>query len=172
VLRYLAAALATIIAAAMFSATPAYAHFFGATKEVDGFQIVFQPYPQTPVIGTNSTLNFSVLKDGYNVYNIYSAVTMSSKKGGHVIFQDPYRFYEISDITIPYRFNQTGDYVLTVQTRIPGDPKYESQPLEASFDVSAFPPGIPLDELMLYYVTPATAAIAGIAIYMRSRGKL
>ena len=168
-LRYIAAALAI---AAMLSFLPAYAHFFGATKDVDGYQIVFQPSPQTPIINTNSTLNFSVLQDGYNVYNVYSAVTMVSKKDGHVIFQDPYRFYEISDITIPYRFNQTGDYVLTVQTRIQGDPKYASQPLEASFDVSAFPPGIPLDELMLYYVTPAAAAIAGIAIYMRSRGKL
>ena len=168
-LRYLAAALAI---AAMLSFLPAYAHFFGATKEVDGFQIVFQPYPQTPVINTNSTLNFSVLKGGNNVFNVYSAVTIAAKKDGHVVFQDPYRFYEISDIIVPYRFNQAGDYVLTVQTRIPGDPKYELQSLEASFDVSAFPPGIPLDELMLYYVTPAAAAIAGIAIYMRSRGKL
>ena len=168
-LRYLAAALAI---AAMLSFLPASAHFFGATKDVGGYQIVFQPSPQTPIINTNSTLNFSVLQDGYNVNNVYSAVTMVAKKDGHVIFQDPYRFYELSDITIPYRFNQTGDYVLTVQTRIQGDPKYASQPLEASFDVSAFPPGIPLEELMLYYVTPAAAAIAGIAIYMRSRGKL
>ena len=168
-LRYLAAGLAM---ASIVSFLPAYAHFLGATKEVDRFQIVFQPYPQTPIINTNSTLNFSVLKDGYNINNIYSAVTMVSKKDGHVIFQDPYRFYELSDITVPYRFNQTGDYVLTLQTRITGDPKYQSQPLEASVDISAFPPGIPLDELMLYYVTPAAAAIAGIAIYMRSRGKL
>lgn len=168
-LRYLAAGIAI---AAMLSIVPAYAHFFGATKEIGRYQIVFQTYPQTPVIGTNSTLNFSVLQDGYNINSIYSAVTMVAKKDGHVVFQDPYRFYELSDITVPYRFNQTGDYVVTVQTRIPGDAKYGAQPLEASFDVSSFPPGIPLDELMLYYVTPAAAAIAGIAIYMRSRGKL
>lgn len=168
-LRYIAGALAI---AAMLSFLPAYAHFFGATKDMDGFQMVFQPYPQTPIVNTNSRLNFSVLKDGYNINNIYTSITMTAKSDGHIIFQDPYRFYEFSDITIPYRFNQTGDYVLTVQTRIQGDPKYASQPLEASFDVSAFPPGIPLEELMLYYVTPAAAVIAGIAVYMRSRGKL
>lgn len=166
-LRYLAPAL--LVAA--FSAVPAYAHFFGATKEVGGFQVIFQPYPQSPVIGTDTALNFSVLKDGNNLLNTYTAITIA-EKGGKVIFQDPYRFYEISDMTVHYRFDSTGDYVVTVQTRMPGDAKYGSQPLETSFNVSAFPPGIPLDELMLYYVTPGAAAIAGIAVYLHNRGRL
>jgi hypothetical protein len=176
-LRLLAAAvvfykLFTSFAGKIFYA-PAYSHFFGATKQVDGYQIVFQPYPSAPVIGTNSTLNFSVLApDGNNLYNVYSSIVIADKKTGEAIHQVPYRLYEISDITARYKFDNAGDYVVTVQTRIPGDGKYSSQPLAATFDVSAFPPGIPLDELLLYYVTPATAVIAGIAVYLHSRGKI
>ncbi len=152
---------------------PAYAHFFGTTKEVDGYQIIFQPYPASPITGTNSTLNFSVLaSDGNNIYNVYTSVVIADKQTGNPIHQEPYRLYEISDITTRYVFDTPGSYVVTVQTRIPGDAKYASQPLVASFDVSAFPPGIPLDELLLYYVTPAAAVIAGIAVYLHSRNKI
>ena len=157
--------------ASLLSAAPAHAHFFGATREIDGFQVVFQPFPPAPLIGANSTLNFSVLYNGSNVYNVHSAV-MVAEKDGTVIFQDPYRLYEISDITVPYRFEQAGSYVVTVQTRITGHEKYEAQPLTASFDVSASPPGMPFDELLLYYATPAAVAVAAIAVYLHSRGRL
>ena len=157
--------------ACLLSAAPVHAHFFGATREIDGFQVVFQPFPPAPLIGANSTLNFSVLYNGSNVYNVHSAVKIA-EKDGTVIFQDPYRLYEISDITVPYRFEQAGSYVVTVQTRIAGDEKYEAQPLTASFDVSAFPPWMPFDELLLYYATPAAVAVAAIAVYLHSRGKL
>ena len=165
-LRYLALALAGLL-----SASPAYAHFYGATKDVDGFQVIFQPFPAAPVIGTNSTLNFSVLEKGNNVYNVYSAVTVADKEG-RPVFQDPYRFYEISDITVPYRFEDAGKYIVTVQTRITGHDKYEAQPLSASFDVAASPPGMPFDELLLYYAMPAAVALAGIAIYLHSKNRL
>ncbi len=152
---------------------PAYAHFFGATKEVDGYKIVFQPYPSAPIIGTNSTLNFSVLdSDGSNLYNVYTSVVITDKHTGQAVYQVPYRLYEISDVTTRYRFNNPGDYTVTVQTRIPGDGKYSTRPLAATFDLSAFPPGIPLDELLLYYVTPASAVIAGIAVYLHSKNKI
>lgn len=167
-LRYLALAFAF---AGMLSVAPAHAHFSGATKDVDGFQVVFQPFPSAPVIGANSTLNFSVLYNGSNVYNVHSAVTIAEKDGA-VIFQDPYRLYEISDITVPYRFEQAGSYVVTVQTRIAGHEKYEAQPLAASFDVSASPPGMPFDEILLYYATPAAVAVAAIAVYLHSRDRL
>jgi hypothetical protein len=168
-LRYLALAFA--LACMLSAAAPAYAHFFGATKDVDGFQVVFQPFPSAPVIGTNTTLNFSVLYNGSNIYNVHSAVTIT-EKDGPVIFQDPYRLYEISDITVPYRFEKAGSYVVTVQMRIAGHEKYGAQPLTASFDVSASPPGIPFDELLLYYATPAAVAVAAIAVYLHSRGRL
>lgn len=165
-LLYLVLALVLILPAA-----PAYAHFFGATKDVDGFQVVFQPFPSAPAIGANSTLNFSVLYDGSNVYNVYSAITIA-EKDGQVIFQDPYRLYEISDITVPYRFEQAGSYIVTIQTRITGHEKYEAQALRASFDISASPPRLPFEEILLYYATPAAAAIAVVAICLHSRNRL
>lgn len=173
-MRYFALAAGLLLLLLPLSAaapTTAYAHFFGATKDVDGFQVVFQPFPSAPVIGTNSTLNFSVLQNGTNVYNVYSAVTVADRDG-RLVFQDPYRLYEISDITVPYRFEEAGQYVVTVQTRITGHEKYAAQPLAASFDVAASPPGLPFDELLLYYATPAAVAMAGIAIYLHSRNRL
>lgn len=154
------------------STIPARAHFFGATQEIGGYQVVFMPYPSTPITGANSTLNFSVLANGSNIYNIYSAVVVADRATGEPLHQEPYRLYETSDMTVPYVFEETGDYVVTLHTRIPGDEKYGSQPLSASFDVSAGPPGMPLDELLLYYVTPAAVAIAGIGAYLYSRGRL
>ncbi len=50
----------------------AYAHYFGATKNVDNYQVIFAPNPSTPVAGDNSTsLNFSILENNTNLYNIY-----------------------------------------------------------------------------------------------------
>ena len=54
-----------ILAALTFAAAQtnlAYGHFFGATQNIDKYQVVFSPYPSNPVAGSNSTLlNFSVL---------------------------------------------------------------------------------------------------------------
>lgn len=151
----------------------AYGHFFGATKNIDNYQIIFAPNPSTPIAGDNSTsLNFSVLENNANIYNIYAAMVVTEKQSGDIIGQVPYRFQEFSDITIPYTFNDTGTYVVTLQTRIAGDEKYQEEPLVASFDISVGNQLIPFDELMLFYVAPATAAIAGIAIYLHSKKKL
>jgi hypothetical protein len=151
----------------------AYAHFFGATKNIDNYQVIFSPSPSTPIAGDNSTsLNFSVLENNTNVYNIYSALVVTDKQSGDIVGQVPYKIQEFSDITIPYNFNDTGDYVVSLQTRIAGDEKYQDSPLVASFDISVGNQLIPFDELMLFYVAPATAAVAGIAIYLHSKKKL
>jgi hypothetical protein len=152
----------------------AYGHFFGATKNIDNYQIIFSPSPSTPIAGDNSTsLNFSVLENNANIYNIYAAMVVTEKQSGDIIGQIPYRFQEFSDITIPYSFNDTGNYVVTLQTMIAGDEKYQEDPLVASFDISVGNEFMPFDELMLlFYVAPATAAIAGIAIYLHSKKKL
>ena len=66
-----------------------------------------------------------------------------SKKGSgeeEAIAQYPYKLYDFSDITLPFVFNRTGDYAVTLQTRIMGDPKYEAAPLEATFDLSVVSP--------------------------------
>jgi hypothetical protein len=145
----------------------AYGHFFGATKNIDNYQVIFSPNPSTPIAGDNSTsLNFSVLENNANIYNIYTAMLITEKQSGDIIAQVPYKFQEFSDITIPYTFNETGTYVVTLQTRIAGNEKYQVNPLVASFDISVGNQLIPFDELMLFYVTPTAVAIAGIAIYM------
>jgi hypothetical protein len=151
----------------------AYGHFFGATKKIDNYQVIFAPNPSTPIAGDNSTsLNFSVLENNSNIYNIYAAMVVTEKQSGNFIAQVPYKFQEFSDIAIPYTFNDTGTYVVTLQTRIAGDEKYQNNPLVASFDISVGNQLIPFDELMLFYVTPATVVIAGIVIYLHSKKKL
>jgi hypothetical protein len=152
----------------------AYGHFFGATRNIDNYQVIFAPSPSTPIARDNSTsLNFSVLENNTNIYNIYAAMIVTEKQSENVVGQVPYKLYEFSDITIPYTFNDTGNYVVTLQTRITGDEKYQASPVVASFDISVNNQLlIPFDELMLFYVTPVAAAIAGIAIYLHSKKKL
>jgi hypothetical protein len=151
----------------------AYGHFFGATKDIGNYQVIFSPSPSVLIAGDNSTsLNFSVLENNTNIYNIYSALVVTEKQSDNIVGQVPYKFQEFSDINIPYNFNNTGDYVVTLQTRITGDEKYQDSPLIASFDISVGNQLIPFDELMLFYVTPATAVVAGIAIYLHSKKKL
>jgi hypothetical protein len=162
--------LLAVLAALAAQAGLAYAHFFGATKDIDRFQVVFAPNPSNPMPGGDSTLNFSVLENNENVANIHAAVLIA-ERSGDVVAQIPYRPYEFSDITVPYTFNETGDYVVTLQTRIIGDEKYQANPLQASFDISVGNQ-VPFDELMLFYVTPAAVAITGIAIYLRSKKRL
>jgi hypothetical protein len=156
----------------------AYAHFFGISKNVDNYQIVFQPLPIVPAANEDSTLNFSVLdKDNANVNNVYAALSIREKNTGRVVGQVPYKFYEFSDITFPYKFTNNTDYIATFETRINGDPKYQDNPLVSNFDISvgnnnAYKITIPFDQLMLYYVTPATVGIAGISIYVFTRKKV
>jgi hypothetical protein len=151
----------------------AYGHYFGATKNIDNYQVIFSPNPSTPISGDNSTsLNFSVLENNTNIYNIYAALEVTERQSGDIIGQVPYRLYEFSDIAIPFKFNETGDYVVTLQTRITGDEKYQANPLIVSFDIPVGNQLIPFDELMLFYVTPTAVAITGIAIYMHFKKKL
>ena len=156
--------------AAAAQADLAYGHFFGDTKSIDKYQVVFAPNPSNPAPGDNSTLNFSVLENNTNIYNIHAAVVITDQSGD-VVDQIPYRLYEFSDITVPYTFQDAGDYVVTLQTRIIGDEKYQAGPLVTSFDISVGNQ-VPFDELMLLYVTPAAVAIAGITIYLRSKKKI
>ena len=165
--------LLAALAVAAAQANLAYGHFFGATQDIDGYQVVFAPSPSSPVAGNNSTLlNFSILENSDNIYNIHSAVVVTDRQSGDIVDQIPYRLYEFSDITIPYTFDDTGRYVVTLQTRITGDEKYQATPLEASFDISVGNEFIPFEELMLFYVTPAAVAIAGITIYLHSKKRI
>lgn len=173
--RFVVVIVVLAMAALAAHAGPAYAHFFGATVNIENYQVIFQPAPASPVAGNNSTrLNFSVLENGTNIVNIHSALTIAEKGSGEIVSQTPYRQYEFSDVTIPHTFEEPGDYVVTFETRITGHEKYQATPLAASFDLTVADPNqiVPFDELMLFYVTPAAAAIAGIAVYLHSKKKI
>jgi hypothetical protein len=90
----------------------AYAHFFGTTKKIDSYQIIFQPFPPVPFAGEKSTLSFSILdKDNLNVNNIHAALLIKDKNTGKVVDTIPYKFYEFSDISFPYIFQNNSDYL-------------------------------------------------------------
>jgi hypothetical protein len=83
--------------------------------------------------------------------------------------------YEFSDLTFRYPFHSVGNYVVTLKAKINGDPKYQdNNPLISNFDISVSNLCqiiIPFSQLMLYFVTPSTAAIAGITIHFVSKKK-
>lgn len=146
----------------------AYGHFFGENITRDGYQVVFQPFPFAPMAGDNTTLNFSILdEENLNIHNIFSALVITDKESNETIAQIPYKQYMYSDITIPYKFSNNSEYLVTLETRIIGDPEYQAQPLTATFELIV---GDQTAEyfktIMLYFVTPVCAAIIiAILIY-------
>jgi len=151
-------------------------HFFGTTKNIGNYQIIFAPYPPLPFAGDNSTLlNFSILdKDNQNVNNIFASLVVKNKENGSIIKDTLFKFYEFSDITIPYTFKEIGDYQLSLLVRINGDPVYSQSPISADFDISATDPNqiIPTNELIIYYLIPALAVIAIIVMYLKRKNKI
>jgi hypothetical protein len=145
-----------------------YGHFFGENLTRDGYQVVFQPFPFAPIAGDNTTLNFSILdEENLNIHNIFSALVIKDKNSNETIAQFPYKQYMYSDITIPYKFTNNSEYLVTLETRIIGDSKYQAQPLTATFDLIV---GDQTAEyfkmIMVYFVTPVCAAIiVAILVY-------
>jgi hypothetical protein len=77
-----------------------------------------------------------------------------------------------SDITFPYKFSNNSEYLITLETRIIGDPKFQTQPLTASFDliVGDQTSGY-FKMIMIYFVTPVCAAIIGAILIYELRWK-
>lgn len=102
------------------------------------------------------------------MYNIYSALIRQDSG------TDPRSLTSYTSSVISYTFQNATDYSVTLQTWITGDEKYQAEPLVASFDISVIDPKllITFDDLMLFYVTPAAVAAAGITIYLDLRKKL
>jgi hypothetical protein len=160
----------------------AYAHIFSdtensVTKNVDGkYQVAFLPYPSTPVVNDTSTkLSFSIMENNTDVPNLFTSLIILDKNTKSIVEQTPYKFHEFGDVTYPYTFRNDGDYTAVVQTKINGNPKYESKPLKASFDISVQnieKSSNLFSQIMLFYVTPVMAAIVGTIIYIdRKREK-
>ena len=159
---------------------PASAHFFGIpyleNKTVGDYKVVFQPYPTVPLAGSNSTqLNLSILdKEDQNVVLVFTSLLIKEKESGKVVKTFPFAFHDFSDVTFPYTFEKAGTYVITLLTRINGDPVYSSNPLTVDFDlpVESSIETIPFGQLILYYVVPGIIAIGAIATYLRIKKKI
>jgi hypothetical protein len=160
----------------------AYAHIFSdtensVTKNVDGkYQVAFLPYPSTPVVNDTSTkLSFSIMENNTDVPNLFTSLIILDKNTKSIVEQTPYKFHEFGDVTYPYTFRSDGDYAAVVQAKINGNPKYESSPLKASFDISVQnmeKSSNLFSQIMLFYVTPVMAVIVGTIIYIdRKREK-
>lgn len=129
-----------------------------------------------PIAGDNSTLiNLSLLdSENQNGNNISISLVIKEKNSGNTVNAFPFKFYEFSDITIPYTFQKMGDYVVTVEIKINGDPKYAASPLKPDFDISAADPNqvIPFDELIICYIIPASIVMTALAIYLKKKKKI
>jgi hypothetical protein len=94
------------------------------------------------------------------------------KNTGERVEQTPYKFHEFGDVTYPYIFKNDGDYNVAIQAKINGDPKYDSSPLIVSFDVSVRDTEKminSLQQIMLFYLIPALAAVVGSIIYIQRK---
>jgi len=126
--------------------------------------------------GDNSTqINLSVLdKEGQNINVMFASLSIKQKETGDLVKTFPYRLYEFSDMTFPYTFPRSGTYVITLNSKINGDPVYSNNPLVVYFElpVRSDSPFALFSELITYYLTPALIAIAGLAIYLRMKKKI
>jgi hypothetical protein len=157
----------------------AYAHIFSdtenaVTKNVDGrYQVSFLPYPAGLKVNDTSTrLNFSIMKNNTDASNLFTSLVITDKNTGDIVEQTPYKFHEVGDVTYPYTFRRNGEYNVSIQAKLNGDPEYESSPLMASFDVSVQDMEEminSLQQIMLFYLTPALAAIVGSIIYIQHK---
>ena len=148
----------------------AEAHFLGQAKNIDGYQVIFQPNPRFPTPGQNTTLNFSILQNSSNLNNVYVAMVMKERESGKIVGQEPYKLYEFSDISIPYEFHDRADYVVTLLARI-YDSKYMAQPLTADFDISTGQTRTISSNEVSLTVAPVLMGLAGIVIFIFKRRK-
>ncbi|HET9773605.1 MAG TPA: hypothetical protein VFP25_01340, partial [Nitrososphaeraceae archaeon] len=79
--------------------------------------------------------NLNIVDENGDLKNIYPSVIISNKKNGSIVSQTPFKFYVVSDLSIPYMFLNEGYYVVSLLTKINGDPNYELSPIIANFDL-------------------------------------
>jgi hypothetical protein len=155
------------------------AHFFGIpvlqNKTAGDYKIVFQPYPTVPIAGDNSTkINLSILgKDDQNINAVFSSLIIKEKETGEILKRFPYGFYEFSDMTFSYAFPKVGTYLVTLESKINGDPSYTETPLLVDFElpVGGGKNNLTLTQSIVSYLIVAIALIAAITFYLRTRRK-
>ena len=105
-------------------------------KKMDKYKVLFLPYPKEPIKGDNTTLlNLNIVDENGDLKNIYSSVIISNKKNSSIVFQTPFKFYTIGDISLPFSFPDNGNYIVSLLTKINGDMNYERVPIIANFDL-------------------------------------
>ena len=157
----------------------ASAHFFGVpvlqNKTAGDYKIVFQPYPTVPIAGDNSTkINLSILgKDNQNINAVFASLIIKAKDSDEILKRFPYGFYEFSDMTFSYTFPKVGTYLVTLQSKINGDPSYSETPLLVNFElpVGGGKSSLTFIQSLASYLTVALALIAAITFYLRTRRK-
>ena len=157
----------------------ANAHFFGVpilqNKTAGDYKIVFQPYPTIPIAGYNSTkINLSILgKDDQNINAVFASLIIKAKDTGEILKRFPYGFYDFSDMTYSYTFPKVGTYLVTLQSKINGDPSYANTPLVVDFElpVGGGKYSLTLTQSLASYLTVAIALIASITFYLKTRRK-
>jgi len=157
----------------------ASAHFYGVpvlqNKTAGDYKIVFQPYPTIPIAGDNSTkINISILgKDGKNINSVFSSLIIKSKDTGEILKRFPYGFYEFSDMTFSYTFPKVGTYLLTLESKINGDPSYSQNPLlvDLELPVGGGVYSLTFAQSLAFYLIVAIAVIAASTFYLRTRRK-
>jgi hypothetical protein len=77
----------------------------------------------------------NIVDENGDLKNIYSSVIISNKKNSSIVFQTPFKFYTIGDISLPFSFPDNGDYIVSLLTKINGDRNYERVPIIANFDL-------------------------------------
>lgn len=158
----------------------AAAHIFIDTpnvimKDIGSYRVIFLPYPGTPLPDDNSTqLNFSIQQNGTDVIGVFVSLKIQDKKTSNTVGEIPYKFHEFGDVTFPYTFRDEGNYIVTLQSKINGDPIYGDKPLSVDFELFVGNPkqNISFDELIVYYITPGLVIITGAAIYLRRKNKI
>jgi hypothetical protein len=143
----------------------AQAHLLGNIKVVDNYQVSFQQIPQFTSAGENTTLHLSVVKDSAVVGNANMALKITEKESGKVVEQVPYKLHEISDITVPYTFQNNTDYVVSLMMRVDdGKPEHMAKPLTTDFDVSVKPTSVIQPTELLAGAVPYAAGLVGAVV--------
>ena len=76
-------------------------------------------------------------------------------------------------MTFPYTFTKSGTYVVTLHSKINGDPVYSETPLVVDFDLPVRSDSLlALFSDLMIYMTPPLIGIAGLAIYLRIKKKI
>jgi hypothetical protein len=139
------------------------------TDKENNAKIIFTYEPESPVIGNPTELSFNVhgLHSGNQLRNLHVRIIITN---GQKIFKTINATSPNGDFSVNYAFPDSGSYQIIS--------KIDSTNLAAltSFKVLVPPQYLSsgfksFGELMIYYVTPITSAVAGFGIYLAYKKK-